>query len=38
MVVNMPEKLHCDICNIDFDTKEEMDKHMEEVHPEMAKK
>jgi hypothetical protein len=34
----MPEKLHCDICDIDFKTKEEMDKHMHKVHPEMVKK
>jgi hypothetical protein len=34
----MPEKLHCDACNIDFKTKEEMMKHAQEVHPEMEKK
>lgn len=34
----MPEKLHCDICDIDFETKNEMEKHMLEVHPEMEKK
>jgi hypothetical protein len=36
--VIMPEKLHCDACNIDFKTKEEMMKHAQEVHPEMEKK
>jgi hypothetical protein len=34
----MSEKLHCDKCDIDFKTKEEMEKHMREVHPEMMKK
>jgi hypothetical protein len=34
----MPEKLHCNICDIDFETKEEMEKHMKEVHPEMLDK
>jgi uncharacterized C2H2 Zn-finger protein len=34
----MPEKLHCDACNMDFKNKEEMMKHVHEVHPEMEKK
>ena len=34
----MPEKIHCDICNMDFKTKEEKHEHEHQVHPEMDHK
>jgi hypothetical protein len=34
----MSKKLYCDICDIDFETKEEMEEHMKKVHPEMSEK